>query len=96
MPVEINKRRSNNRYHNHYPDADVDGDKKEIIGSMDNSTEADKIILELMDHLPDAMGKGEDWQWCWDELYDESQEQVKRVRQRAWDYLRGRGHGSEG
>jgi len=37
---------------------------------------------ELLDFLPDNMN-GEDWGWAWDQLYADSQEQVKKVRERA-------------
>jgi len=37
---------------------------------------------ELLEFLPDSMN-GEDWEWAWDQLYADSQEQVKEVRERA-------------
>jgi len=37
---------------------------------------------ELLKFLPDSIN-GEDWEWAWDQLYADSQEQVKAVRERA-------------
>jgi len=37
---------------------------------------------ELLEFLPDSMD-GENWEWAWDQLYADSQEQVKAVRERA-------------
>jgi len=48
--------------------------------------EAKSIIQELLIHLPDSK-RGEDWEWCWNELYPESQDDVKRVVERATKFL---------
>lgn len=46
-----------------------------------------EIIQELLDCLPDHTSNGQDWDWCWDELFEESQEKVKQVRKHATDLL---------
>lgn len=33
--------------------------------------------------LPDSVGNGKDWDWCWDELSSESQGAVKAARAQA-------------
>lgn len=44
------------------------------------------IIEKLLCCLPDA-NNGEDWNWCWDELFDSSQEMVKQARKQARKFL---------
>jgi hypothetical protein len=48
--------------------------------------EAHAIIKELLTVLPDAKN-GEDWTWCWNELYGDSQDRVKEVRDKAKHFL---------
>ena len=50
-------------------------------------SEANAIIRLLLAHLPDSESQGEDWDWCWDELTDLSQENVKAARKKASRYL---------
>jgi hypothetical protein len=52
---------------------------------------ADEVILKLLSVLPDNEILHDDisWGWCWDELSDEAQEEVKKARRMALDYLRG-------
>jgi len=55
---------------------------------------AEEIIRMLLNVLPDSGGEMHDdisWDWCWSELCDEPQEEVKEARRRALDYLKGEG-----
>ena len=47
-----------------------------------------EIIRELIDHLPDSNNQDNDWNYCWNELTDESQEKVKAIRKKAIEYLK--------
>ncbi len=49
--------------------------------------EATRIIRLLRNHLPDSYHEGEDWNWGWDELSGESQDEVKAVRKQANEWL---------
>ena len=53
------------------------------------------IIQELLDALPDsAVPFAPDWDWCWNELNEDSQAHVKSVRERATAHIRAwRSHG---
>jgi hypothetical protein len=45
-----------------------------------------KIIVELLEHLPDSGYEGhgdESWDWCWNELSSSAQDAVLAVRARA-------------
>lgn len=48
---------------------------------MDKKTE--KIIQELLDHLPDSNHYEDCWLWCWNKLDDKCQESVKEIRKKA-------------
>jgi hypothetical protein len=50
--------------------------------------EAMEIIKDLCRHLPDACRAEGDWDWCWNELSDDSQEKVKEARERANVFMR--------
>ena len=50
---------------------------------MSKEREACEIIKKLMSVLPDSYHDTEDWKWCWNELFVESQELVKQIRQEA-------------
>uniref|UniRef100_A0A6M3KUX0 Uncharacterized protein n=1 Tax=viral metagenome TaxID=1070528 RepID=A0A6M3KUX0_9ZZZZ len=39
-----------------------------------------QLIEDLLNHLPD---NNECWGWCWDELNDEAQKDIKRLRRKA-------------
>lgn len=50
--------------------------------------EAELLINSLKGLLPDSsMGESEHWEWCWNELDDESQGMVKEGRERAEKFL---------
>ena len=50
--------------------------------------EAKRIIQLLLDHLPNARAsKGEDWDWCWNELSSDSQESVEKAFSEATKFL---------
>ena len=51
--------------------------------------EAIRLIADLADHLPDTNSQsGEDWNWCWNELSGNSQDAVKKVRNKAREFLK--------
>jgi hypothetical protein len=49
--------------------------------------DATKVIRQLLKALPDSYHINACWNWCWNELDDESQEFVKQARQAGEDYL---------
>lgn len=52
--------------------------------------EIKKLINLLLDNLPDSIhSEDESWDWCWNELSGEAQEQVKKVRTEALKLLKG-------
>lgn len=52
--------------------------------------EIKKVINLLLDNLPDSIHEDdESWNWCWEELSGEAQEQVKAVRAVALNFLKG-------
>ena len=52
---------------------------------MDNAIE---IIKELLHHLPDSVHyQDESWDWCWGELSEDAEGNVKKVRKRAEDFV---------
>lgn len=56
---------------------------------MDRIDEAKTLIKDLLAHLPDNIKHDEDetWSWCWNELSDQAQIQVKETRKKARDFL---------
>lgn len=44
------------------------------------------IIELLLRHLPDS-STGREWEYCWDELNEDSQKKVKEVREKATKFL---------
>ncbi len=49
-----------------------------------------EIINILLDHLPDSVhSDDESWDWCWNELSGNAQEEVKQVREAALNFLKG-------
>jgi len=52
--------------------------------------EVNEIIKKLLSVLPDSeMHDDKCWDWCWEELSDKAQEEVKEARGIALKYLRG-------
>lgn len=47
------------------------------------------IIKLLLGYLPDSTTQEspDNWKWCWNELDDQSQEEVKMARQKAQKFL---------
>lgn len=51
--------------------------------------EAKKVINALLANLPDSIHTDdESWDWCWEELSGEAQEEVKRAREAAIIFLK--------
>jgi len=47
-----------------------------------------EVIKLLLNHLPDTeFYKEPCWQYCWDELDDDAQEEVKNARRKALEYI---------
>jgi len=55
---------------------------RELLARLEQLEAVAKAARELLKFPPDSMN-GEDWEWAWDQLYADSQEQVKAVRERA-------------
>lgn len=55
---------------------------RQLIARLKRLETVAEAARELLGFLPDSMN-GEDWEWAWDQLYADSQEQVKEVRERA-------------
>ena len=71
------------------PNNNVFDRMKALVKSMKASTKVPDLIRELITHLPDnTVHDTPDWNWCWDELSDDSQDMVKDVRKKAIDYLK--------
>jgi len=52
--------------------------------------EAKKIINTLLASLPDSIHPDdESWDWCWEELSGDAQEEVKEARRIALNFLKG-------
>ncbi len=47
----------------------------------------EQVINQLLSCLPDSDHNDPCWEWCWDELNDEAQQQVKEARRMALNYL---------
>ena len=51
--------------------------------------EAKEVIELLINNLPDSdADKEQDWEWCWDALSCDSQDDVKKARRVAKDFLK--------
>ena len=46
-----------------------------------------QLIQELLNHLPDSNHYEDCWLWCWGELSDKFQNDVKSVRKKAHQFL---------
>lgn len=60
--------------------------KKRADFNPDDIPNSISIIELLLRHLPDS-STGREWEHCWDELNDVSQEKVKEVRKKATEFL---------
>ena len=63
-----------------------DSYQKKDVGT--NNMDASFVIRTLLDVLPDTDSKTDVcWEWCWNELGDDAQEEVKAARKIANDWL---------
>jgi len=67
---------------------------RQLVARLEKLEAVAKAARELLEFLPDSMN-GEDWEWAWNQLYADSQERVKEVRERARKALAGLEKGRE-
>ena len=46
-----------------------------------------EIVQLLLDHLPDSTHDDKSWDWCWNELSDDAQKQIKTTRRAAREFI---------
>lgn len=59
----------------------MNAELKELLENLE------KTIVELMDILPDSVHEEDCWNWCWNELTDDAQVEIKSVRKKAKYWL---------
>lgn len=60
------------------------------LSKREQADKVKKVINALLDNLPDSIHlDDESWDWCWEELSGDAQEEVKEARRIALNFLKG-------